>query len=174
MKTLAEWTHAVTELPERGLSRERAASADERAAIARDLDLVSCDGFVFDYRLVSLGGGRVRLSGKLTADVTQRCVVSLAPVRAHLLEPVDVEFWPAHMISQQVEGETEILSGPEIEPIDNGMIAVGRIAFEVLSASLDPYPRAEGVEFDWNDPRDTEGSESNNPFAALSRFKRDS
>lgn len=174
MTALADWTHLVTDLPERGLTRERAATAAERAAIANELGLVACDALVFDYRLVQRGGGRVHLSGRLLATVTQRCVVSLAPVPARLSESVDVEFWPAQMISQQVEGETEILSGPEVEPIDNGVLDVGRIVFEVLSASLDPYPRAEGVAFDWDDPRDTDGLKTDHPFAGLSRLKRES
>ena len=36
------WEHAVEDLPEAGLAVERAATSEEREAIARALDLVAC------------------------------------------------------------------------------------------------------------------------------------
>ena len=33
----------------------------------------------------------------------------------------------------------------------DGIIPVGRIVFETISAGLDPYPRKPGAEFTWAD-----------------------
>jgi hypothetical protein len=54
--------------------------------------------------------------------------------------------------------------------LEHGLIPVGRIVFESLSASLDPYPRSEGAEFTWQDPKSESAA---NPFAALSKLKDD-
>ncbi len=54
--------------------------------------------------------------------------------------------------------------------LDGDRIDVGRIVYETLSAGLDPYPRKEGAEFDWADPK-TGVADSANPFAVLKKLK---
>ena len=62
-----------------------------------------------------------------------------------------------------------MLDAPEVEKFEHGIIPAGRIIFETLAASLDPYPRREGVEFNWQDPQATE-PEKASPFAVLSKL----
>ena len=51
---LSDWTHATAEIPDRGLTRERAASEAERSEIARALKLISLDKLVAAYRIEPL------------------------------------------------------------------------------------------------------------------------
>ena len=57
-----------------------------------------------------------------------------------------------------------------LEKLERGLIPVGRIVFETLASSLDPYPRREGAAFNWQDPQSA-GDKKANPFAALSKLK---
>jgi uncharacterized protein len=89
-----------------GASGEIAVTKAEMDAIAGMLDLVALEGLTFNYRLDHGGGGRVHLTGRLHANVTQTCVVSLDPVEANLDVPVEVEFWPVSLIDE-LERSTE-------------------------------------------------------------------
>ena len=148
--------------------RERAsgtidATAAERAAICRLLELKRLDGLTLTYRLLHTGAGRLRLKGQLKADATQTCVVSLDPVPALIDVPVEVEFWPAAMIEaelkrEEASGSTTLANWPE--PIKDGRIDLGPLIYETLATSLDPYPKREGVSFEWSQGADEPGQEA--------------
>ena len=151
------------------------ATAAERAAICRLLELKRLDGLTLTYRLLHTGAGRLRLKGQLKADATQTCVVSLDPVPALIDVPVEVEFWPAAMIEaelkrEEASGSTTLANWPE--PIKDGGIDLGPLIYETLATSLDPYPKREGVSFEWSQGADEPGQEGKrSPFAALDRLK---
>lgn len=162
------WSHAVTDIPAGGLSRQRTATAAERAAVMSALELAGCGTIGAKYRVTPLGGGRYRLAGEVTAEVEQPCIVTLEPVASRLHERFDVEFWPEGEVEPQQEGEAEALSAAEIEPIEDGRIDAGRIVFETIAAGLDPFPRKEGASLE----RSEAGGEGvPGPFAALEKLR---
>jgi hypothetical protein len=65
---------------EYGAEGEIAITKSEMAAIATLLDLKTLGDLAFAYRIRPGGGGRLHLSGRLKARVTQTCIVSLDPV----------------------------------------------------------------------------------------------
>ena len=157
-----------------GASGEIEATVAEMRASARLLDLLGLEGLSFTYRLRHGGGGRLLLSGRLKAVVTQTCVVSLDPVEASLDVPVEVEFWPMPVIEQleqtaEEPGGSGRLDWPE--PITDGKIDLGPVIYETLATALDPYPKREGVSFDWAQGA-AEGGGGSGPFAALAGLKR--
>ncbi|MGH6832500.1 MAG: YceD family protein, partial [Methyloceanibacter sp.] len=115
-------------------------------------------------------------TGRLRANVTQTCVVSLDPVEASLDVPVEVEFWPAALIeelerSAEEEGNLGLLDWPEA--VVDGRIDLGPVIYETLATALEPYPKREGVSFDWSqDPSEEAPSAKSGPFAALAALKR--
>ena len=159
-----------------GTSGEIAVTKTEMDAIARMLDLVALDGLTFLYRLDHGGGGRLHLTGRLHANVTQTCVVSLDPVEANLDVPVEVEFWPAPLVEQlersaEEAGTLGLLDWPEA--VVDGRIDLGPVIYETLATALEPYPKREGVSFDWSQgPSEEVGSAKSGPFAALAALKR--
>lgn len=159
------WNHAVTDVPASGLAGERVASETERRAVAEELDLLAMKALSARYRIRPLGGGRYRLTGDVEAEVEQACVVTLEAVPTCVAEHFDVEFWPEGEAEPPDESEVEALSAPEIEPIENGRIDVGRIVFEQLAAGLDPFPRKEGAALDRSEAGTT--GESSGPFSVL-------
>ena len=168
MVTQLDWSYTLSEIPEDGLSSRRSASAEQRAALAAELDLLDCKRLDVRYEIRPLSHGRYRLTGKLEADVTQNCVVSLEPVDSHIHEPIDVEFRPG----ERPSGDFDALDDREIEPLeDGGVIPVGRIVYELLSSSLDPYPRKEGIELQPESSAPDGPEARDNPFAVLKNLK---
>jgi uncharacterized metal-binding protein YceD (DUF177 family) len=147
----------------------------EMAAVASPLDLAALSGLKLDYRLRRGGGGRVHLSGRLKADVTQTCVVSLEPVEASIDVPVEMEFWPEPLIEglqkkAEDPGQTSVLDWPE--PIIDGTIDLGRVLYETLATALDSYPRKAGASFQWSQGAAEPEAGESGPFAALSQLKK--
>lgn len=169
MTEILDWTEKTTEIPAGGLNRTREATAEELRDVAQELNILSVSNLSSRYRIVSIAGGAYRLTGSLSASVEQACVVSLEPVAGKVEASFDVEFWP-ELKSEESDEDSSVLSGSDVELLEHGLIPVGRIVFETLSASLDPYPRREGAEFSWEDPKSGQVSTSN-PFAALSKLK---
>jgi uncharacterized metal-binding protein YceD (DUF177 family) len=163
------WSYRTTDVPEAGLREKRAATEAERAVVASTLDLVSCERLTSDYVIRAIGQGHYRLAGKVTAQLTQSCVVTLDPVAQSVEGAFDVEFWPVGKLTESSGEEVEALSAAEIEPIERGLIDAGRIVFETLSASVDPYPRKPGVQFEADESVDTNIPAG--PFAALKKLK---
>jgi hypothetical protein len=173
MTALRDWTHLVTDIPERGLSVSRTATDDERTELARELDILSCESMRAAYEIRPLGKGRYTFAGTLEAEVTQACVVTLEPVAARLSETFAIELAPAGTLvdEEPVSGEREVSSIPDVEPIEDGRIEAGTMLFGVLSAALPPYPRKSGAAFDWVDPKIAADPDGASPFAALARLK---
>lgn len=177
---LRGWTHTPESIPQGGLKMARVATADERKEIAAQLEILSLEAFSFDYAIKNVGGGTYRLTGRLAADVAQSCVVTLEPIASLIEETVEVEFQPDERAPRTAkvhegDGEDEALdvdfeSDVDIEPITDGRMDVGRIAFETFAAGLDPYPRKPGAAFDWKQSDDAKPG-ANNPFAALAKLK---
>jgi hypothetical protein len=120
---------------------EIAANPAERAALARRFDLVALGRLAAVVRLSEIPGGLIRLTAELDADVTQACVVSLAPVQSRLEEDFSVLYGgggEAHEVNLDGAAET-------IEPIENGIIDIGEAVAQQLSLALDPFPHAPGV-----------------------------
>ena len=128
----------------------------ERETIAALLDLRALDRLTIVFRLNRRGQGRLALQGTLAAAVTQTCVVSLEPVESTLEVPVDVEFWPIPMIDDLAASLDEAASHGTLdwpEPIEGGKIDLGPVIYETLATALDPYPKREGVSFEWSEPQ---------------------
>jgi uncharacterized metal-binding protein YceD (DUF177 family) len=148
----------------------------ERDMIARLLDLVALDDLRLAFRIQRRGEGRLALSGTLAASVTQTCVVSLEPVATTLQVPVEIEFWPRHLIEDRAETIDEAASHGTLdwpEPIVDGKIDLGPVIYETFATSLDPYPKREGVSFEWSEPGAESGPKDKpeSPFAALKQLK---
>jgi hypothetical protein len=158
-----------------GTSGETTATAAELAAIARLLDLGALKQLAMSYRIERAGSGRLHLAGRLRAEVTQTCVVSLEPVDAQIDVPVEVEFWPAALVDElertAEEGTSKgLLDWPEA--VVDGRIDLGPVMYETLATALDPYPKRPEASFDWSQVSPpAPGEARTGPFAALAALK---
>jgi uncharacterized metal-binding protein YceD (DUF177 family) len=172
VSALITWIHDTDAIAEDGLEVERIATAEERAELAKALELVACERLETRYSIQPLANGQYLAMGMVEAAVVQSCVVTLEPVSSRIVEQFEVDFWPPEKLSEPSSGEFGVLTGRDREPIENGTIPIGRIIYEHVATGLDPYPRKEGAEFRWpnlearadDEPRDS-------PFAALAKLK---
>lgn len=128
---------------ERGeeIRRQIDANAEEREALAGRLDLSALESLYAEVTLRRIAGGDlIRAAGRLEADVVQRCVVTLRPIRSHIDEQFEEIYAPEGYIP--AENEEEELS----EYFDGRQIDVGEMVAQLLSLALDPYPRAPDAE----------------------------
>lgn len=158
---------------EYGAEGEIAVTKSEMAAIDTLLDLKALEDLAFAYRIRPGGGGRLHLSGRLKARLTQTCVVSLDPVETSLDVPVEAEFWPVSLIEaldQNAEDPSGGFDWPE--PIADSRIDFGPLIYESLATALDPYPKREGASFEWSQGVEPDRDAGSGPFAALEELKR--
>jgi uncharacterized metal-binding protein YceD (DUF177 family) len=166
-----DWSYRTSEIPEAGLRQSRTATEAERAKVANALDIVSCEQLTAEFVIRAIGQGHYRLAGKVAGQLTQNCVITLEPLAQGVEGAFDVEFWPSGKLPEGGEDEVEALSAAEIEPILHGTIDAGRIVFETLSASVDPYPRKAGAQFEGDELSDADELGDSGPFATLKKLK---
>ncbi|MGH6717861.1 MAG: YceD family protein [Alphaproteobacteria bacterium] len=154
-----------------GASRtiDLAATAEERALLARRFGLLALDRF--EAKVTLRRSGRVvRADIAIAADVVQQCVVTLEPIGATVAEHLVVTFQPqSSRAVVEVDVDVDVDDDDPPEPLVGHAAELGEPAAEALGLVLDPYPRKPDVAFEgWSDSGD-EGPEG--PFAALARLK---
>lgn len=143
----------------------------EREALARRFGLISLDALAARGRLeVFARGRRARLTATLQADVVQACVVTLAPVPAHVEETFSVDYDRA-----AASPEGEVLVDPDAadppDPLPEAGVDVGEAVAEHFGLALDPYPRAPGAELGPG-AADQDGAARASVFEALRKLRK--
>lgn len=144
-------------------------SAEVRAALAQELGIEGLPKLDFAGEVRADRGEAWRLDGRLTARVTQACVVTLKPVRTDLDEEVTLRFSPH---ASAPEGDEIEMPDETLEPLGT-FIDLTAAMVEALALALPPYPRAEGAELA-PAPETAEADEDDRrrPFADLDKLLR--
>jgi uncharacterized metal-binding protein YceD (DUF177 family) len=149
------------------------ANEEERAALAKRFELIAVDRLSAEAELTR-SGETVRARGTLSADVTQSCVASGAPVPAHVEEDFEIEFRPQLEVGSPDE-EIELSEG-ELDVVfySGSAVDVGEAVAETLWLSLEPFPRAPEAEEALKEAgvkTEEEAARESSPFAALAALK---
>lgn len=157
-------------------SLELRARPDECVALAARLRIPAVERLEAWLTLTPETGGTTRLRGRLRADVVQECVVTLGPVPQSMEVALDLRLLPPGTPATDDDPD----SPDEIETFGDA-VDLGEVVAEQLALALDPYPRAPDATI----PPELDGGalepeanmedtplERPNPFAALSRLKR--
>lgn len=157
---------------------DHAATEAECAAIAESFGLSAVRDLHVEATIAREGVEGWRLDGRLTAAITQSCVVTLEPVEAVIDEPFTRSFVPGDAAAEEAfAGEIDIDPDAEDppEPLGAG-VDIGAVALETLALAIDPYPRAPGAVFTGAGaaPPGAEpiAAEALKPFAGLAALKR--
>lgn len=148
------------------------ASVEECAAIATRLGLVALRDFRVRGRLDVVKRGRVTsFDARLTAVVTQTCIVTLEPVEAVIDDVIEVRLLSQSETKAQQELDIDI-DEDDFEITETGIVDVGDIAVQYLALALDPYPRSPGAG-EVVLPKEGADDESTtaNPFEVLKKLK---
>ncbi|MEQ8585866.1 MAG: DUF177 domain-containing protein [Thalassobaculaceae bacterium] len=161
------------------------AGAAERAALAERFGLLELSAFTAEATLRRRKDiGWIELKGRLHATVVQECVVTLEPVVNTVEGEIDELFDDSAAqrtgdrrdANERIEVDLDPVAD-EPEPLDAETLDVGEIVAQVLSLSIEPYPRAPGVA-DGDGAhgtaaagQDGQGNGEPSPFAALALLK---
>jgi uncharacterized metal-binding protein YceD (DUF177 family) len=164
---------AVAQIPETGLHRDIQADQAIRNAIAEVGDLRDVVSAQASFDVTPKSGGRFHVSGNVRARIGQTCVVTLDPMESDIDEAIDLIFAPPEQIPQMAalvdEAEHSDGESPDpTEPIENGIIDLGRVATDALYLAVDPYPRKPDAVFE---PLVEAVDPEDHPFAALKALK---
>jgi uncharacterized metal-binding protein YceD (DUF177 family) len=166
----------VERIPDTGLHREIEADEAARTAMAEIAGLREIAYVRAAFDLKPRSGGQVHVTGRVEARVGQNCVVTLEPLESDIDEEVDLIFAPQEQIPELAEseddddGDSATDMTDAFEPIENGVIDLGRLASDVLYLAIDPYPRKEGAVFE---PQVEAADPEDHPFAALKSLQLD-
>src|SRR5262249_37897769 len=137
----------------------------------------SLESLTATVRLKRRGEDHYIYEARFDADLVQACVVTLAPVPAHLTGEFrrDFRVRPKSQARRRKALESAPpaveLTGSEDDEedwLDEPLIDVAAPILEELTLALDPYPRAPGAAFET--PQE-ERAAPDSPFAILERLK---
>ncbi len=122
---------------------ELAPSAEERGAIAEELELIALKKLSFKGALDRVSDGKLTLTATLGATVVQPCVICLDPVTTRVEADVTRTY-----LADLPEIELDEIEMPEDDaeepmPLEIDLAAV---MIEALALNLPLYPKAEGAE----------------------------
>ena len=147
-------------------------TAEERTAIAAQLGLGAVDALDIKLHAVKFRGG-IRVTGRLTAQVTQPSVVTLEPLHQQIAEPIDRIFLPGGEKEYAGPANAEIfvdLEGDDVPDHFEGNEAdLSDLIVETLALAVDLYPREPGASLE--DAGYTPDVDEASPFAALKALK---
>ena len=156
--------------------------------VAIDADRSQCDTLARDHGLYNVGFLEARLSvgprkragarvrGRVRAQITQQCVVTLEPIGSVIEEEIDLMLLPEHNAPAKPEPVArEVIFDPDSEDdpetFRHGKIDVGAIAEEFFTLAIEPYPRSDDAVLAFGD-QGVPGDEKQSPFAKLAELKR--
>ena len=163
----------VARLPQKGLPVVIEADERQRAALAAEYELLSVERYRAELLVAPWKRNGVKIDGRVEADITQACIVTLDPVAAHIDEPVEALFLPeqSKLGREGFEGGGEIVldaDGPDSpETFSGDTIDVGALAEQFFGLAIDPYPRKSGASLDAGDDDPPEESEFQKKLRSL-------
>ena len=160
--------------------------SQETRGIVQRLGLLALDSLQADLAVNRDPGSLVvHVRGRIDAIVRQACVVTTEPVESNISESFEawfadpeaaVSFAKARHNRQAMRGHGEVPlldESEDPEPIMDGKIDLGELVTQHLSLFIDPYPHAEGAQYEKGDDSAEETSSEirKNPFGALQSWK---
>lgn len=160
------------EVPDGGLEFAFRADEGQCEAFAHYLGVPRVDRVEAELRVEQRARRALAVTGRVSSDLEQTCVVTLEPVAATIDEPVAIRYVPE---GGRGPAEAEDMLAPDdvdTEPMEGGRIDLGAVIAQTLALGLDPYPRKPGVEFEG-----ISGAEGEAPrtgaFADLAKLRRE-
>ncbi len=184
-----EWSHFIdADDVEAGPGLKLTISPDKtaRERLLKRLGILGIEDLKADLSLKREQGNMVlHITGHIKAQLLQKCVVTLETLQTAVDE--DFEAWfadPAQAVrlakakqeklAKTGGGEVPVLDESEDpEAIVDGKIDLGELVTQHLSLSIEPYPHAEGVHYEYGDdePQKVPEGFKTNPFEALKNWK---
>lgn len=141
----------VTRLPLKGLPVVIEADERQCEALAAEHGLEGVERYRADLLVTQWKRNGIKVTGRVSADIVQACVVTLEPIETHIDEEVSALFWPEDSKLGRLgfSATNEMVldaEGPDSpETFTGDTIDVGALAEEFFGLVIDPYPRKGNV-----------------------------
>ncbi len=155
----------VARLPRVGMPVLIEADEAQRERLAHIHDLESVESFRADLLVTPWKRNGVKVAGRVSAAITQACVVTLEPIVAKIDEAFSATYLPEDSkLGREGFGQGgEILidvDGPDSpETFAGDRIDVGALAEEFFGLAIDPYPRRSDAAIAVSDEPETDATE---------------
>ena len=126
----------------------------ERTALARRFGLEGEGLLAFSAELTikpAKKGQEAHLTGTITADLRQNCVVTLESFDSQLVAWLDIFYSaeakddPLAEPPEPIDAESGGMLGEAPEPMIDGIVDIGEAAAQTLGLEINPFPRIPGV-----------------------------
>ena len=137
--------------------------ADDLLALADRFGWVAINKLAIDLTVRKVARNCWDVSGRVSAEITQSCIVTGAP----LAESIDFQIDERYVRTVDEMDEVEVRLDAA-EPLKNGAIDIGELAVQSLGLAATAWPRVENAP----DSYSVGDQRSDHPFAGLSALKR--
>lgn len=164
----------ISKIPKKGVRMNITLSAQESENVCVFYQLQNIAMFEAQLFLEKKTTTKLRLSGKVRANIVQTCVLSLEPVTAMVDEEIDMTLVPSEAFEHfrenlDDEGSLALLMESDVpDTYSNDYINVGSYILEYFALGLDPYPQVRNAVFE--EPEGAADKEPS-PFAKLAVLK---
>ena len=167
---------ALSDVSDKKANYKITATDEEKQLLCDRFSLLAIDSLEGSMSVLHRSGDdAIVVKGSLQAAVTQRCVVTLAPVNETVETDFEVLMVSADKANAWDEEEKYLDDDfPEYDAIEDNILYLGDIFAQTLSINLDPYPKAENAELQGLGPNVTANEaelERPNPFSVLSKLQ---
>jgi uncharacterized metal-binding protein YceD (DUF177 family) len=149
--------------PTRGISVEVVPTQAEIDGLIERFDFIAVTDVCARLKVRKVAKDCWDVTGHLSANVTQRCVVTGEPV------PELVDFMIEERYVRHAEDQDSVeveLDG--VEPLVDGAIDLGEMVTQSLGVAVTPWPRSATA----TDHLESEEEKDNHPFASLAALKK--
>lgn len=140
------------------------------AVIAKVFNVDAIEDFTARLRLSRASKDEFVAEGSFKATVVQTCIVTLKPVRTRIDQDVSRRYrvLPRNVAKLKVPIIDVAVDDEETETVESPRVDLAAAVLEELVLAIDPYPRAEGAEFEGGGEA---APEEDSPFAVLKALK---
>ncbi len=172
-------TVSVARLPQNGMPLKLTANEKERRALAKAHDLVGVQSFTAELLVKKWRKDGVKITGHISAEITQSCVVTLEPLINQIENEIDAVFVQegSKLARPPLSADGEIVidyEGADLpETFSGDMIDAGALAEEFFGLAIDPYPRKPGAALEESLANAETETPKPSPFAELLKFRKE-
>ncbi len=156
-----------------------AADERERQALANVWNIEGVNSLSAELQIARWKKDGVRITGRVSGEIVQACVVTLEPVVSTVDQEIDQIFVPegSKLARIVADGAGEMVldpDGPDLpETFVGDTIDAGELVAEFAALGIDPYPKKPGAEFAAHIESADDVDRKPSPFAVLKDWKKD-
>ncbi len=162
----------LDKLPVKGRHIKIEANAEELIELAKIAKVNEVGRFSASIHVARVDGA-IQVLGKMSAEISQPCIITLEPVHQRIEEDLSRVFLPKtkETVENAPGSETYIELGPDEVPdyYEGNILDLSAYLLENLGLGIDLYPRLAGAKLSKEQAGDN--PEELSPFAALKHLK---